>query len=128
MEQQSGMDKLTAKSSTIFIATSDATRVYRSVEEVPFDLRRQLEESTSGVNSATILIADKRGREELVRALQGLPSEVQSRLAATLRSQRRHRTVTRGRSSRRRKQVRLWLEILAPVAVGLSVWLLTSMK
>src|SRR6185312_14678927 len=83
---RSRMEKLTAKSSTIFIATSDETRVYRSVGEVPPHLRRRLEASTSGSNSATILIADKRGREELVRALQGLPSEVQSRLANTLRT------------------------------------------
>ena len=107
------MEKLTAKSSTIFIATSDATRVYRSVGEVPPHLRRRLEESTSGSNSATILIADKRGREELVRALQGLPSEVQSRLATTLRSNQKRQSpiVARGK---RRLHLRLWLEILAP--------------
>jgi hypothetical protein len=29
---------------------------------------------------------------------------------------------------KRRKQIRLWLEILAPVAVGFTVWLLTSMR
>jgi len=121
------MEKLTAKSSTIFIATSDETRVYRSVGEVPPHLRRRLEESTSGSNSATILIADKRGREELVRALQGLPSEVQSRLATTLRANQKRPSpiVARGK---RRLHLRLWLEILAPVAVGFNVWLLTSAR
>src|SRR5689334_10002176 len=119
------MEKLTAKSSTIFIATSDETRVYRSVGEVPPHLRRRLEESTSGSNSATILIADKRGREELVRALQGLPSEVQSRLATTLRTNQKRQAAMSPRK-KRRKQLRLWLEILAPVAVGATVWLLTS--
>lgn len=121
------MEKLTAKSSTIFIATSDQTRVYRSVGEVPPDLRRRLEKSTSGSNSATILIADKRGREELVRALQGLPSEVQSRLATTLRTGQK-RSPRAGVRRRRRMSLRLWLEILAPVAVGFTVWLLTSVK
>jgi hypothetical protein len=121
------MEKLTAKSSTIFIATDDEIRVYRSVREVPPALRRRLEESTSGANSATILIADKRGREELVRALQGLPSEVQSRLASTLRANQK-RQAAMGPKLKRRKQVRLWLEILAPVAVGFTVWFLTSMK
>ncbi len=121
------MEKLTAKSSTIFIATSDETRVYRSVGEVPPHLRRRLGESTSGSNSATILIADKRGREELVRALQGLPSEVQSRLATTLRTnQKRQSAVTI--HGRRGINLRLWLGILAPVAVGFTVWLLTSAK
>jgi hypothetical protein len=121
------MEKLTAKSSTIFIATSDETRVYRSVGEVPPHLRRRLEESTSGSNSATILIADKRGREELVRALQGLPSEVQSRLATTLRTNQRRQSPIAGRPGRR-MSLRLWLEILAPIAVGFTVWLLTSAK
>jgi hypothetical protein len=121
------MEKLTAKSSTIFIATHEETRVFRSVREVPPELRKRLEETTSGTNSATILIADKRGREELVRALQGLPSDVQSRLASTLRAnQKRQAAMTPKR--RRRKQVRLWLEILAPVAVGLTVWLLTATR
>jgi hypothetical protein len=121
------MEKLTAKSSTIFIATNDETRVYRSVGEVPAHLRRRLEESTTGSNSATILIADKRGREELVRALQGLPSEVQSRLATTLRTNQQRQSTAISRR-RRLVNVRLWLEILAPVAVGFTVWLLTSAR
>jgi hypothetical protein len=124
---RSRMEKLTAKSSTIFIATSDETRVYRSVGEVPPHLRRRMEESTSGSNSATILIADKRGREELVRALQGLPSEVQSRLATTLRANQKRQSPIMARG-KRRLHIRLWLEILAPVAVGFTVWLLTSAR
>jgi hypothetical protein len=119
------MEKLTAKSSTIFIATSDATRIYRSVREVPAELRRRLQESTSGANSATILIADKRGREELARALQGLPSEVQSRLANTVRAnQQRQGQAPQPRT--RKLRIRLFLEILTPVAVGFAAWYFTS--
>jgi hypothetical protein len=70
------MAQLTARSSTIFIATGRETRVYRSVEDVPPELRQKLVSCTRGINSATILIADKHGREELVRSLQGRPSEV----------------------------------------------------
>ena len=121
------MEKLTAKSSTIFIATNEKTRVYRSVRDVPPDLRRRLEESTNGTNSATILIADKRGREELVRALQGLPSEVQSRLATTLRANQKRQAASMPKA-KRKKKLRLWLEILAPVAVGFTVWLLTAVR
>ena len=122
------MEKLTARSSTIFIATGEATRVYRSVREVPPELRRRLEKSTSGTNSATILIADKRGREELGRALQGLPSEVQSRLANTLRTTHKRKSAAGTHAPRRRwrPRPRLWLELLAPVGVGVIVWFLTS--
>ena len=81
------MAQLTARTSTIFIATSDnTTKVYRSVEDVPLPLRQKLLKCTRGMNSATILIADKQGREELVRALQGRPSEVQCRLVDNMRS------------------------------------------
>lgn len=120
------MEKLTARSSTIFIATGEEIRVYRSVRELSPELRRRLEKSTSGTNSATILIADKRGREELVRALQGLPTDVHSRLANTLRTTHRRKSSTATRAPSRRWRPRLWLELLAPAAVGMIVWFLTA--
>ncbi len=84
-------------------------------------LRRKLVEYTSGLNSATILIADQRGREELVRALQGKPSVVKSRLAETIRAnQLQH---SRHRGFFRRFRLRSWLEILLPAAIGASIWI-----
>ena len=59
------MQRVTVKTSTIFIAKGAKTRVYRSVQDVPPQLRKELEHSTNGFNSATILIADRRGREEI---------------------------------------------------------------
>jgi hypothetical protein len=119
------MARQTIRSSTIFIAVGDETRVYRSVDEIPAALRQKLEQTTNGLNSATILIADRRGREEIVRAIRGLPSGVRSRLAATLKA--------RGGIQRRwrfnwRTLVRHWAEILLPGVIGVSVWLLLSMK
>jgi hypothetical protein len=121
------MPRHTLRSSTIFISVGDETRVYRSVDEVPQALRRKLRESTSGLNSATILIADRRGREEIVRAIRGLPSGVRSRLASNLyaRAQSRHRWT---RHFDWRTLVRHWAEILLPGVIGISVWLLLSMK
>lgn len=115
------MKQLTARSSTIYIATATHNGVYRSVTEVPTPLRRQLEESTTGLNSATILIADQRGREELIRALQGKPSGVQSRLADAIRANQAQRLPPRGLS--RRFSLRSWLEILLPAAIGASIWI-----
>jgi len=117
------MEVMTARSSTIFIAAgADETRVYRSVDEVPAGLRRKLRDSTGGVNSATILIADKRGREELVRALQGQPTQVQCRLAETIRS----RQVSEVTPDKKKQPVagplRTWLELLLPIAIGASLW------
>jgi len=72
---------MTLRSSTIFVSIGDRTKVYHSMEEVPPRLRRRLEESTSGMNSATILIADRNGREELMKALQGESNHLQFRVA-----------------------------------------------
>ena len=81
------MQKITLKTSTIFIAKGGETRVYRSVAEIPQALRQQLEECTNGFNSATILIADRRGREEIRRALSGMPSTLRTRLSSSLESE-----------------------------------------
>jgi hypothetical protein len=122
------MAHLTAKSSTIFISAEGGTKVYRSVEDVPESLRKRLVASTQGVNAATILIADKRGREELVRALQGRPSDLQCRVVESLRS-RKCEPASTERISRwstplwqRLKSVRTWIELLVPVAIGASLW------
>jgi len=115
------MALLTARSSTIFIATGDKTKVFHSVEEVPPALRRKLQESTRSLNAATILIADKRGREELVRALQGEPSEVKCRLADAIRA-RQLESVALQRRREGSRSLRRWLEFLLPVVIGASLW------
>jgi hypothetical protein len=119
------MALLTARSSTIFIATGLGTQVFRSVDQIPPALRRKLQETTRGLNSATILIADKRGRDELVRALQGQPSDVHCRLAETIRSRQ-----TQAAPEHRRRlpfgSVRVWIEFLLPVAVAAMLWFLVE--
>ena len=75
------------KSSTILISAGETEAIYRSVREVPAPLRRKLLKSTNGLNSATILIADRRGREEIARALQNLPSSLQRRFLKPFREE-----------------------------------------
>jgi hypothetical protein len=116
------MAQLTARSSTIFIATGRETRVYRSVEDVPPELRQKLVSCTRGINSATILIADKHGREELVRTLQGRPSDVECRLLESLRSGRPEPEPDAPEQKSRLQSLRTILELLLPVAVGASLW------
>ena len=50
------------KTSTILISADDIDGVYRSVQDVPEPLRKKLLRTTNGINSRTILIADRRGR------------------------------------------------------------------
>lgn len=120
------MPQLTARSSTIFIAIGKQTHVYRSVEDVPFPLRQRLVESTRGINSATILIADKRGRAELVRALQGRSTDIQCRLVEVLRSRQPDQTAKVQRHRFEFRSWRMWLEVLLPMVLGVSLWLLTE--
>jgi len=68
------------QSSTVLISAGGADLVYRSVEEVPASLRTKLLQSTNGGNSATILIADRRGRREISKAMRALPGPAQRRL------------------------------------------------
>ena len=119
------MNRVTVKTSTIFIAKGGKTHVFRSVTEVPARLRKELEESTNGFNSATILIADRRGREEIVRALNGMPSTLRTRLASSLNSKEPSTPAGDGIYSKKWVAFlrRNWVEILLPGAVGAIVWL-----
>jgi hypothetical protein len=58
------------QTSAVLIAAEGAEMVYRSMDEVPNPLRTKLLKSTNSTNSATILIADRRGREEIVRVMR----------------------------------------------------------
>lgn len=62
------------KTSTILIATENSEAVYRSMADIPQPLRKKLLQTTNGINSGTILIADRKGREELSRALGRAPA------------------------------------------------------
>jgi hypothetical protein len=61
------------QTSTVLISAGGADLVYRTVEEIPPGLRTRLLKSTSGGNSGTILIADRRGRKEIAKAMGKLP-------------------------------------------------------
>ena len=112
------METVTVKSSTIFISTGKRTKIYRSVADVPPMLRKRLEQSTSGINSATILIADRNGREELVRSIQGLPSGVQTRVGANRRPK-----IRTTRSAGLWNDYRHWIELGGIGILGLGIWL-----
>jgi len=120
------MHRVTVKTSTIFIAKRGPTQVYRSVGEIPAKLRKELEASTNSFNSVTILIADRRGRAEIVKALNGMPSTLRSRLTRSLMPC----TATEPASDRAESKAafmlrflrRNWLEITLPASVAVIVW------
>jgi hypothetical protein len=70
------------QTSTVMISSGGSDLVYRSVDEVPARLRNKLQKFTNGRNSATILIADRRGRREIAKAMRNLPGPAVRRRGA----------------------------------------------
>lgn len=124
------MQRVTLKTSTIFISKGDRTRVYRSVGEIPQTLRKELEASTNGFNSATILIADRRGREEVRRALKGMPSALRSRFAPALETPAAapEPPVQETVEPVEERAPFQWLKIAIPVGIALATWAAISLR
>jgi hypothetical protein len=122
------MSRVTLKSSTIFISVGNRTEVYRSVAEVPPSLRKKLEQSTNGINSATILIADRKGKEEIVRAIRGLPSNLRSKLSTSLREEAPRIEPKSIPWAEWAAVWQEWSEFLLPVTMAAVIWLLFGSK
>ena len=110
------------KSSTILISEGRTDAVYRSVTEVPHRLRKRLLKYTSGMNSATILIADRRGKEELAKAIRRLPGNSQQRLMEAVFGQ----TPATGRLRYLRPYRRTALAVLLALVITLVMWIAWS--
>lgn len=113
----------------------EKTQVFRSPEEIPDVLRVQLVASTRGMNSATILIADRGGRAEIRKILNGEPSPLKSRLRADFLKRSLGDTpaaegvpVVKTQDSWRDWRWRQWAELALPGMVGLGLWLLFTWK
>ena len=105
----------TFQTSTVMISAQGADRVYRSVDEVPQALRTRLLRSTNGANSATILIADRRGRKEIAKAMKNLPANAQRRLMQSILASADGQTWLR---LGRRRAILAVVVLLALAAVG----------
>jgi len=110
------------QTSTVLISADGADLVYRSVDEVPSALRTRLLKSTNGSNSATILIADRRGRKEIARAMRKPAGPAQRRLVHTaLRSEQLTRPLDWLQAHRREAY---WFVIV--IFLALVLWLVAQ--
>lgn len=71
------------KTSTILISADNVDGTYRSIRDIPPKLRKRLIECTSSSNAATILIADRAGREQISNAIRNLPAQERRKLEET---------------------------------------------
>jgi hypothetical protein len=111
-------DSGTVKTSAILISDGHRTFVFRTVDEVPPELRRKLAESTAGSNAGTVLIADRRGAEELLRAnLRAIVEEKIASSAPRFRDLAREDLVVLFRFLRAH-----WLVFAAPAAAAFALW------
>ncbi|MDQ2898757.1 MAG: hypothetical protein M3Y07_03030 [Acidobacteriota bacterium] len=113
------------KTSTILISANQTDAVYRSVDDVPEPLRKMLLQCTNGLNSGTILIADRRGKDQISKAIQSLPSSTQRKLRETALGGR-----FQGLPPRRFLgwPLRYWAGLLTVGATGLLAWMVTSYR
>jgi hypothetical protein len=106
----------TVKQSAILIPVGNTVEVYPSLEDVPRPLRARLNDPRW--EFATIVIADRRGREEINKALNGHPGALPLRFlkgaARPLSS-----------SPRSRSHSRIWLGaiLLALASAAAFLWL-----
>jgi hypothetical protein len=119
-------ERLTTKCSTIMITRKGETLIYHSLEEVPDDLRQKLLETTQGVHSATILIADKHGREEILQTMRRERSEGDSKLVNALIEDQRQQ---------RQRALPPWMGALPVVgrvllvgSLGYVLWILATLR
>jgi hypothetical protein len=113
------MDTSTYKTSTILVSTGKRTRVFKSIEDMPARLRKRVSENMAGPNSRTLVVADRRGREYLMKALN-----------------RAAKSYAPGRKPKSRREIvrpgsavgRHWLEIGLITLLAVTSWALFQWK
>ncbi len=63
------------KTSTVLITIGGSDRIYRSIDEAPEHLRKRFEKAAMACDSASIVIADRVGREKIEDALNLVETE-----------------------------------------------------
>ncbi len=76
------MEQSTLRTKSILVSTLDHTEWFQSKEDLPAPIRKQMESALNSPNSFTFLLADRKGRDELVRALGGEASPLTPRYAS----------------------------------------------
>ena len=124
------MEIKTFRTSTILIATDGKPRLYKSRAEMTPRMRQNLQRTLNSSMAATILIADQRGRDEILKLLRGEPSALRG-AAGTMRRRLRTEPVAPLRAVLPRWARNRWarglIAFLLPAAVGAGFYALLRM-
>lgn len=69
--------KWVGRTGFVRVASAQGDRIYRSLDDLPDDLRDQARHALEGSNAETILIADPESYERIVRSGGATPDELQ---------------------------------------------------
>ena len=89
-------------------------------------MKQRLIQSTSGPYSATLLIADEAGRQEVLRSLRGHPSAVESRWMRSFSPDPEGQT--KPAETPEATRWRRVAEVSLLVGIGLCLWLLAAWR
>lgn len=129
------METKTLQTSTILIASDGRTRLFRSKAELPAEMRSKLQKALQGPGAGTILIADQRGRKEILKMLRGEPSVLRTAGPASIRNRMQPKPALRSAESRttvtlpnwlRPRWVRAAIAFFLPAAIGAGFYALLS--
>lgn len=120
------MGRNTIKTSTILVSDDRGLRVFPSRAEMPPRLRERLDHSLTGGMAATVLIADPRGREEILKSLRGEASALNEGVPGLVRRRSREAAppLITGPAWLQSRAVRLLLAFGIPLLFGVSFWAL----
>ena len=123
------MEIKTFRTSTILIAADGRTRLYKSRAEMKPEQRQALRRTLNSSLSATILIADQRGRDEILKVLRGEQSALRG-AGGTVRRRLQAAPAVRVRASLpewlRSRWTRALIAFLIPAAVGAGFFALLT--
>lgn len=81
--------KWVVKTSAVRISSREGERIYRSLQDVPSELRAKVESTMAGSHSQTILIANQEAYDHIALGVPDLPPEMRKFQPALLRQRGR---------------------------------------
>lgn len=123
------MEIKTFRTSTILIAAGGKTRLYKSRSEMKPEMRQTLQRTLNSSMAATILIADQRGRNEILKLLRGEQSALRG-ASGTMRRRLRTEPSAPARTALpawlRNRWTRALIAFLIPAAIGAGFFALLT--